>query len=265
MPDAPGVEPAVFTERRGHVAVITLNRPGSLNAIDSRLSMALAVAVDECVRDTDVRAIVLTGAGRAFCAGHDLGAIAAGETLDDARHPEWGYAGIVERPIDKPLIAAAHGFMLGAGLEIGLACDLIVGTPTLQLGLPEVRRGLIAAAGGIPRLAQQLPPHIASWLIFSGELIGAEVAERWGLVNEIVPEEQVLERAVALAGRIAENAPLAVQASKRLVRRLSRGSTWTDDAWSELNEEFAGIRGTSDALEGATAFVERRDPRWSSS
>jgi crotonobetainyl-CoA hydratase len=255
--------PAVLTERRGHVAVLTLNRPESLNAVDARLSMALAAAVDDCVRDDSVRAIVLTGAGRAFCAGHDLGAIARGETIDDSRHPEWGYAGLVERPIDKPVIAAAHGYMLGAGLEIGLACDIVVASPSLQLGLPEVRRGLIAAAGGIPRLAQQLPAHIASWLIFSGELVDAEEARRWGLVNEIVPESEVLDRAIALAERIAANAPLAVQASKRLVQGLSRESTWTADAWTVLNEEFARIRGTSDAQEGATAFLERRDPHWS--
>ena len=255
-------EPAVLAERHGHVALITLNRPGSLNAIDAQLSQALAAAVDDCMRDPSVRAIVLTGAGRAFCAGHDLKALAAGETIADSRHPAWGYAGIVERHIDKPMIVAAHGFMLGAGLEIGLACDLVVATPSLKIGLPEVRRGLIAAAGGVARLAQQLPAHVAAWLIYSGELVDADVGLRWGLINEIVPEDDLVARAIALGARISENAPLAVQASKRLVRTLSSESTWTADSWEMMDAEFTRIRGTADAAEGAAAFADGREPRW---
>lgn len=259
----PVEEPAVLTQRHGHVALLTLNRPGSLNAIDARLSRALATALDDCLTDPAVRAIVLTGAGRAFCAGHDLKAIANGELAADSRHPQWGYAGIVERHIDKPIIVAAQGYMLGAGLEIGLACDLILATPSLKFGLPEVRRGLIAAAGGAARLAQQLPAHVAAWLIYSGELVDAERGLRWGLINEIVPEENLVSRALELAARIAENAPLAVQASKRLVRALSGGSTWTPDSWRLMDAEFAGIRGTVDASEGAAAFADGREPRWS--
>lgn len=256
---------AVLLERRAHLGLITLNRPGVLNAVDARLSAQLGEALDVCVQDEEVRVIVLNGAGRAFCAGHDLTALARGEDVWAAHHPEWGYAGITRRPIDKPLIVAAHGYMLGAGLEIGLASDIIIGTPDLRIGLPEVTRGLFAAAAGVPRLAQQLPPHIAAWLIYSGELVGADVGLRWGLLNEVVDEEQLLDRAVELAERIARNAPLAVQASKRVVRGLAQGSTWTPEAWATLSAELAAIHMTRDAAEGAQAFAERRDPRWSGS
>ena len=274
--------PLVLSERHGRVALLTLNRPVSLNAINAALSNELAEAVDACVRDDSVRAIVLTGAGRAFCAGHDLKAIAAGESTEASRHPLWGYAGIVERPIDKPLIVAAHGYMLGAGLEIALACDLVIAAPDLRIGLPEVQRGLIAAAGGVARLAQQLPPHIAAAMIYTGQQMDAETALRWGLVNEIVAvragagagpgatsgtaagadSTAVVERALAIAAVIAANAPLAVQASKRLVRSLSNASTWTPDAWHTMNAEFEHIRVTADAAAGAAAFTEGRLPRW---
>jgi crotonobetainyl-CoA hydratase len=255
----------VLLERRGHIGLITLNRPEALNAVNARLSTQLGEAVDECVNDAEIRVILLRGAGRAFCTGHDLKAFAAGEDVWAAHHPQWGYAGITRRQIDKPIIVAAQGYMLGAGLEIGLASDIILATPALKLGLPEVQRGLFAAAGGVPRLAQQLPPHIAAWLIYSGELMDAETGVRWGLVNEIVEEDRLLERALEVAERIASNAPLAVQASKRMVRSLSSGSTWTAEAWGELTSELTVIQATNDAAEGAAAFTEGRDPTWSGS
>lgn len=253
----------VRTEKHGHVALVTLDRPEVLNAIDSRMSAELGEAMQRSRLDSDVRVIVLTGAGRAFCAGHDLAAFAAGEDIWDAHHPEWGYAGIVRHLIDKPIIVAAQGYMLGAGLEIGLSADMIVAATDLQLGLPEVRRGLIAAAGGVPRLAQHVPPHVAAWLVYSGELMDAESAARWGLVNEVVDGEALVDRALELAGRIAVNGPLAVQASKRIMRSLSSGSTWGDLAWDEMRAELTGIRATADAIEGAAAFVEGRQPHWS--
>lgn len=255
--------PAVRNEKRGHVAVVTLDRPEVLNAIDARMSAEIGEAMEQNRVDPDIRAIVLCGEGRAFCAGHDLGAFAAGEDLWDAHHPEWGYAGIVKHLIDKPIVVAAQGYMVGAGLEIGLSADLIVAATDLKLGLPEVRRGLIAAAGGVPRLAQHLPPHVAAWLVFSGELMDAAEAARWGLVNEVVPAERLIERALELAQRIATNGPLAVQASKRLLRSLSNRSTWDPAAWNEMNAELTAIQGTADAREGAAAFLEGRDPRWS--
>ncbi len=242
--------------------VLTLNRPQALNAVNEELATMLGAALEDCRTDDSVRAIVLHGSGRAFCAGHDLVAFAGGETPKASRHPEWGYAGIVRHRIDIPIIVAAHGYMLGAGLEIGLSADIIVAGRGLRLGLPEVQRGLIAGAAGVPRLAQHLPVHIAAWFLYSGELFDADEAARWGLVNEVVDDEQVLDRALTLAERIAENAPLAVQASKRLLRSLGTRSTWTDEAWEELHAELDAIQASADAAEGAAAFVERRAPRW---
>lgn len=253
--------PAVLQERRGDVALLTLNRPEVLNAVDARLARELGQALEGCQRD-GVRAIVLRGSGRAFCAGHDLSALAGGEDPFDARHPAWGYAGIVRNPIDIPVIVAAHGYMLGAGLEIGLSADIIVASDELRIGLPEVRRGLIAAAAGVPRLAQHLPPPVAAWLVFSGELMDAATAARWGLVAEVVAADAVTDRALELAQRIAANAPLAVRSSKRLLRELSGASTWTDDAWEVLDREWAAVAASADAKEGAAAFAEHREPKW---
>ena len=254
--------PLVRSEKLGHVALVTLDRPDVLNAINARMSAEIGAALEQHRVDTEVRVIVLAGEGRAFCAGHDLSAFSAGEDLWDAHHPEWGYAGIVRHLIDKPIVVAAQGYMLGAGLEIGLSADIIVAADDLRIGLPEVRRGLIAAAGGVPRLAQNLPPHVAAWLVYSGEFMDAATAERWGLVNEVVAPDRLRERALAVAGRIAENGALAVQASKRILRSLSNRSTWEPAAWDEMYAELTAIQASSDAKEGATAFVEGRDPDW---
>ena len=153
--------------------------------------------------------------------------------------------------------------MLGAGLEIGLTGDIIIATPDLKFGLPEVQRGIFAAAAGVPRLAQHLPPHIAAWLIYSGELVDAATGMQWGLINEIVTEDLLLDRAIERAEQIARNAPLAVQASKRMVRELGAASTWTANAWATLTSELEAIRATRDAAEGAAAFAEHRPPEWS--
>lgn len=253
---------SVRTERLGNIGVVTLDRPEVLNAIDARMSAEIGAALEGYRLDAEIRAIVLCGTGRAFCAGHDLRAFAEGEDLADAHHPDWGYAGIVRHVIDKPIIVAAQGYMLGAGLEIGLSADLIVAADDLRIGLPEVRRGLIAAAGGAPRLAQHLPPHIAAWLVYSGELMDAATAARWGLVNEVVAPERLRDRALELAAALAANGPLAVQASKRLLRSLSNRSTWEPAAWDEMNAELSAIRSSADAAEGAAAFLEGRDPEW---
>ena len=220
------IDAAVLLERRGHVAVITLNRPTAMNAVNTALSEALGDAVAELARDHRLRVGVVTGAGRAFCAGSDLKAVAAGQTVQDLTHPERGFAGFVRHFVDKPIVAAVNGFALGGGTEIVLACDMAVMSEEATLGLPEVRRGLVAAAGGMLRLHRQIPPKIAAEAAFTGEPLTAQAALRWGLVNQVVPADEVLETSLELAEKIARKrtpCPARQQAdhdAKRLGVRL---------------------------------------------
>ena len=252
----------VLMECRGTVALITLNRPAAMNAVNAGLSRALGAAMAELAADPDLRVGVVTGAGRAFCAGADLKELAAGRTVHDTDHPERGFAGFVRHLVDKPVIAAVNGLALGGGTEILLACDLAVMSTEARLGLPEVKRGLVAAAGGVLQLHRQIPPKIAAEAVFTGEPLDAQTALRWGLVNRAVPAEEVLDTALVLAERIAANAPLAVRASKRMMMRSAAGSDWESAVW-EMNEaEFAAVRASRDAREGATAFAQKRVPEW---
>jgi crotonobetainyl-CoA hydratase len=254
--------PEVVLERRGPVALITLNRPTAMNAVNATLSRALGEALAELARDPHLRVGVVTGAGRAFCAGADLKELSAGRTVHDIAHPERGFAGFVRHFVDKSIIAAVNGFALGGGTEIVLACDMAVMSEEANLGLPEVRRGLVAAAGGLLRLHRQIPPKIAAEAVFTGEPLTAATALRWGLVNYVVPTEDVLKTAVALAEKIAANAPLAVRTSKRIMARSATGSDWEDPLW-EMNEaEFQAVRASEDAREGANAFAQKRAPVW---
>jgi len=254
--------PPVLVERHGSVALITLNRPDAMNAVNAALARALGDALEEFGNDASFRAAVLTGAGRAFCAGADLKELAAGRSVHDASHPERGFAGLVRHFIDKPIIAAVNGFALGGGTEIVLACDLAVMDKGTSLGLPEVRRGLVAAAGGLLRLHRQIPPKVAAEAVFTGAPIDAATALRWGLVNRVVPASEVLETALELAETVADNAPLAVRASKRIMMRSATGSDWDSPMWDMNESEFAAVRASTDAREGATAFAEKRRPNW---
>ena len=242
-----------------HVAVITINRPQVRNAIDLPTSEAIAATLDEAEDRSDIRSIVLTGAGETFCAGMDLKAFAkTGERPVTASR---GGFGIVESPPSKPIMAAVEGKALGGGFEIALACDLIVAAETSAFGLPEVSRGLMASAGGVLRLPQRIPKNIAMEMLFTGAAITAARAAELGLVNEVVPSGTALSAAVALARRIGKNAPLAVMAVKR-VANLSRD--WTADIAFEHQRPFAdAVRQSKDAAEGAQAFVEKREPQWS--
>jgi crotonobetainyl-CoA hydratase len=257
--------PAALFERRGPIALVTLNRPRAMNAVNAALAAAVGAALAELAADPALRVGVITGAGRAFCAGADLKELAAGHTIDDADHPERGFAGVVRHFVDKPLIAAVNGFALGGGTEILLACDLAVMSAEASLGLPEVTRGLVAGAGGLLRLHRQIPPKVAAEAAFTGEPIDAPTALRWGLVNQVVPPEKVLDTALTLAERIAANAPLAVRASKRIMTRAAAtGSDWDDAAWDLNDTEFNAILTSQDAHEGAAAFAEKRAPQWRS-
>lgn len=256
-------EPVVTLERIGNVALITLNRPDAVNAVDSALTVALGAAIEELKNDDELRVGVITGAGRAFSAGADLKAIAKGESIFHPEHPEWGFAGLVQHFIDKPLIAAVNGFALGGGTEIALACDLVVVSEDAKFGLPEVKRGLIALAGGLIRLPDQIPQKLALEVALTGEPITAETAARWGMVNRVVPADQVVESALELAQTIAANAPLSVRASKRIIYRSAEfGSVWRDDVWQMNMKEGAPVFASKDAREGPRAFAEKRAPEW---
>jgi crotonobetainyl-CoA hydratase len=258
------VEPAALVGQRGHVLVITLNRPRSMNAINAEVSAIVGEALVRAEEDPEVRAVVLTGAGpRAFCVGADLKMLSRGEPVAAPGHPEWGLAGYVRHPISKPTIAAVNGVALAGGLELVLASDLAVAAGSATFGLPEVARGLFAAAGGVFRLPEQIPRKIAMEMTFTGEPVDAPRALSLGLVNRVVPDGTVMDAAMALAGKICANAPLAVQASKRVATGPTNGTlTAETGAWLRSDQEIERIRASQDFREGTRAFVEKRPPVW---
>lgn len=255
------MEDAVLLERHGSVALLTINRPDARNAINAAVSHALGSALDAIEDDAGVAVVVLTGAGdRAFCAGMDLKAFAAGES-DAVLHASGGFAGIARRTFTKPIVAAVNGFALAGGLEIVLSCDLVVASEHATFGIPEVTRGLIAGAGGLFRLPRRVPLSIALELALTGDPIDARRAHELGLVNHVVPAGALVSEALALAARIARNAPLALATTKSTVLR----GLAADEAegWRLNDEAVEAVFGSEDALEGATAFAEKRPPRWS--
>lgn len=260
----------VLLTRQDHVLTLTINRVEARNAVDHDVCQLIGAAVRDADADSDVRAIVLTGSGdAAFCAGADLKAIARGETILPEGMEHWSFAGFVNQFTSKPTIAAVNGNALGGGLELALACDLVVAVESASFGLPEVKRGLIAGAGGAFRIGQQLPQKKALELLLTGDPISADEALRWGLVNQVVPTGQALSAALILAARVASNAPLAVQASKRVAyavvdgpRGLERQAEST--AWTQTADELDALLSSADALEGPRAFAEKREPIWSS-
>jgi crotonobetainyl-CoA hydratase len=253
----------ILYEKRGNVALVTLHRPDAMNAVNQQLARALGEALENASADSEVRAIVLTGSGRAFCAGMDLKAFSSGESAFVDAHPEWGFAGITRHAISVPTIAAVNGIAVGGGAEMVLACDLAVAGDSVRFGFPEVTRGLVAAAGGVLRLQRQVPRKIALELVMTGELINAARAAELGLINRVVPDSSLLDEALALASRIAANAPLAVQTSKRFIQESDRfGSDWDDEIWEAHDRLVLPLFDSQDAAEGARAFVEKRPPVW---
>jgi enoyl-CoA hydratase len=249
---------AVLTECHGHILLITLNRPYARNAINFALARGLAAALDRLDGDDALRAAVITGAGGYFCAGMDLKAFAtSGEwPVIEGR----GFAGICERASDKPLIAAIEGFAFAGGVEIALSCDMLVAARGAKFGIPEVTRGLIAGAGALIRFPKRIPYHLAMQMALTGEPITSERAYELGLVNELCDAGSAAEKALAIAQRIADNAPLAVRTSKRIIRDTQ---DWTEaEAWRQQEPLNDVVRHSSDANEGATAFAERRKPVW---
>jgi enoyl-CoA hydratase len=252
------VEDAVLTERRGAVLVITLNRPDARNAIDHAIASGIAGAVDELEARDELRAAVITGAGRGFCAGMDLKGFADGGPSPWI--PGRGFAGIVERPARKPMVAAIEGFAVAGGLEIALACDVIVAATGAKLGFPEVTRGLVATGGALRRLPARVPRGVAMELALTGALIRAERAHEVGLVDHVTETGGAAAEALRIAGVMAENAPLALVATKRV---LDEQADWeTASFWSRQDEVARPVMESDDAREGAIAFAEKRPPVW---
>jgi enoyl-CoA hydratase len=248
---------AVLTEAAEGVLLITLNRPDARNAVNLAVAEGVAAALDRLDGEDELQVGILTGAGRAFCAGMDLKAFVTGER-------PWvegrGFAGIVEGPPRKPLIAAVEGFAVAGGFEVALACDLIVAGRDARLGIPEVKRSLVAAGGALIHLPRRIPYHVAMELALTGDPIDAARGYELGIVNRVAEPGQAVAVARELAAAIARNGPLALDASKRILRATL---DWPqDEAFARQNEISGPVFGSEDAREGATAFAEKRDPVW---
>ncbi|MCW2529081.1 MAG: enoyl-CoA hydratase [Pseudonocardiales bacterium] len=250
-------EPNILITEVDGVQIVTINRPRVRNAMNHATAVDIAAAMDELDARDDLVAGVITGAGTSFCAGMDLKAFLDGERPST---PERGFAGLVEKPPVKPLIAAVNGPAIAGGFEIVLACDLIVASEDAFFGLPEVKRGLVAAAGGLMRLPRRVPYHLAMEWALTGEYITARRAYEASLVNRLVPADQVLAEATALAVSIAANSPLALKATKR---SIIESPGWDPiEAFDRQREISEPVRASDDAKEGARAFKEKRAPVW---
>lgn len=247
----------VVVTPRERVLVVTINRPGARNAVDESVARAIGRALDRLDVGDSLSVGVITGAGGTFCAGMDLKAFVRGEV---PVVPDRGSAGIAERSSRKPMIAAVEGYALAGGFEIVLACDLVVAGRGATFGLPEVRRGLVAAGGGLLRLPRRLPYHVAMELALRGNQIPAARLAELGLVNRLVDDGAALGDALDMAGEIAANGPLAVAAAKQIIEA---SQDWrADEACARQAEIADPVAASEDAREGATAFAERRAPVW---
>ncbi len=247
----------VLISRDNGVMTITMNRPEAKNAMNKNMSELIAAALDELDASNELRVAVITGAGGTFCSGMDLKGFLAGETPSVKGR---GFGGLTEAPPAKPLIAAIEGYALAGGFELAIACDLIVAASTSKFGVPEVKRSLVAGAGGLIRLPDQVAPRIAMELALTGDFITAQRAYEINLINQVVDEGKALKGALDLAARIAANGPLAVAASKKIIQEYA---SWPhDQRWAEQGKIMGPVFTSEDAREGATAFAEKRAPVW---
>ena len=257
MSDSDTDTTAVLTEARDKVLVITINRPDQRNAVNAAVAQGIGHALDALDADDGLVLGVITGAGKGFCAGMDLKAFTTGERPWFA---DRGFAGITRRASAKPLIAAVEGFAVAGGLEIALACDLIVAARGAKLGIPEVKRSLVASGGGLLRLPRVLPRAVAMEMALTGDPILAERAHELGMVNRLAEPGGALEASLELAAAIAPNAPLGIIGSKRI---LNESLDWPDAEFFDRQEAISGpIFDSEDAREGAMAFAEKRAPVW---
>ena len=250
-------EPAVLTDVVDGVMTITINRPAAKNAVNKDVAVGIAAALDQLDADDNTHVVILTGAGGTFCSGMDLKAFVTGETpYVEGR----GFAGMVQRSTDKPLIAAVEGYALAGGCELAITCDLIVAADNSKFGIPEVKRGLAAAAGGLVRLPRQIPSRVAMEMALTGDFMDADRALSLGLINQVAPAGEALAQAKALAAKIAENGPLAVKRSKQVIKE---SIDWSQDEMFEKQQAIVNpVFSSEDAIEGATAFAEKSKPNW---
>ncbi|MBP0618838.1 crotonase/enoyl-CoA hydratase family protein [Cupriavidus consociatus] len=244
-------------ETRGNTLLITMNRPQARNAMDFETATALAAAIDQLESRDDLAVAILTGAGGTFCSGMDLKGFLEGKRPS---LPGRGFGGLTEKPPRKVLIAAVEGYALAGGFELALACDLIVSSKAAKFGLPEVKRGLVAGAGGLMRLPRRVPYHIAMEYALTGNMLGAEQAHAYGLINRLTEPGEALQGALALADEIGANGPLAVAVSKQIV---AESADWSNEEMFERQRPLmAPVFSSADAREGAAAFAEKRKPVW---
>lgn len=256
---ASGDQPVRY-DAAGRIVVITIDRPEQRNAVDAAVTQGLRAAMDRFESDAEAWVGILTGTGdRAFCAGMDLKAFAAGDgpAIVEGRG---GFGGFTAYPRTKPMIAAVNGAALAGGCELALACDLVVAAESAVFGLPEVRRGLFAASGGVLRLPRMIPRARALELLLTGESVDAQTAHCLGLVNRVVPSMDLLAAAMGLAGRICANAPLAVRETLALARGVF--ALPEQQLWRENDAAWGRVAASEDAREGPLAFAEKRPPRW---
>ena len=254
----------VQLSREGKIAIVVMDRPEARNAMNLEMTDQLDATYDRLTHDDETWAVVLTGAGdRAFCAGQDLNEVGLAlrrQQSGEQRRPGGGFGGITRRDFPKPLIAAVNGFALGGGFEICLACDLVVAEEHATFGLPEVKRGIFAGAGGLVRLGRRVPMALALEIAMTGESISAQRALALGLVNRVVPSGEGVHAAVELAERICQAAPLSVRLTKRVLR--SSVEQDEDEIFALQARLGAELRDTEDYHEGPRAFLEKRAPRW---
>jgi enoyl-CoA hydratase len=253
---ANGRPEVVVTAEQG-VMIVTINRPHAKNAVTLAVAEGVAAALDELDARDDLAVGIITGAGGTFCAGMDLKAFLRGERPS---LPGRGFAGITEAPPATPLIAAVEGYALAGGCEIMLACDMVTASRGARFGIPEAKRGLVAAAGGLLRLPERIPRAIAMELALTGGFLDAPRAYDLGLVNRLTDDGSALDEALDLAHAIAANGPLATRASKRVIVE-SRG--WpVEERFARQREIIEPVMTSGDAREGARAFAEKRRPNW---
>lgn len=246
----------VLTEVDGGVLIVTINRPDAKNAMNKAAAEGISAAMDRLEGESDLRCAILTGAGGTFCSGMDLKGFLRGESPSIEGR---GFGGLSQWTPKKPIIAAVDGYALAGGMELALSCDLIVANSGAKFGIPEAKRGLAAAAGGLIKLPRQIPPRIAMELALTGDFIDAQRAYELGFINRIV-DGPAIAGAKELAARIAENGPLALIASKAIVRD---SHTWSDaEMWEKQAAYIAPVFTSQDAREGAAAFAEKRKPNW---